>query len=243
MVALPFRVQRMARDTLPFLLPSLPWPVSKSPDIHLCTSFPFLPTTSSFIFLLCSCSFSNYRQILPKPSYSFSQRIMGGDIFRSPSLLFLLFFLFHLTNFASAKGNGSSSTTATFTPPDNYLINCGSTQPTRLDDGRTFKSDHDTTSLLQTDEEVQASVDSISINASSSVPPSSLPLFLTAKIFPGDSTYTFFIAQPGWHWIRLYFYPLAHPTYNLTDSVFSVYADNICSLAPVLRQGQHLIGF
>lgn len=152
---------------------------------------------------------------------------MGGD---SLSLLFLFFFLSHLTSFASAKGNDSSSTSASFTPADNYLIDCGSTQPTRLDDGRSFKSDHDATSLLQTDEDVQASVDSISINASSSIPPSSLPLFRTAKIFPGDSTYTFFISQPGRHWIRLYFYPLAHPSYNLTDAVFSVYADNIVLL-------------
>ncbi|KAB1216765.1 hypothetical protein CJ030_MR4G020661 [Morella rubra] len=161
---------------------------------------------------------------------------MGGDNYRasrpqpfsSLSLLFLLFFLFNLTNSALAKGNGTRR--ARFMPPDNYLIDCGSSQETRLNDGRTFKSDRDATSLLQTDEDVQASVDSISANASSSIPPSSLPLFRTAKIFPQDSTYTFFIAQEGRHWVRLYFYALAHPSYNLTDAVFSVYADNIVLL-------------
>jgi hypothetical protein len=167
----------------------------------------------------------------PPPLTITGAKVMGGDsLSLSLPFLFLFFFLFHLTNFASAKGNGSSSTTASFTPADNYLIDCGSTQPTPLDDGRTFKSDHDATSLLQTDEDLQASVDSISINASSSTPPSSLPLFRTARIFPGDSTYTFFISQAGRHWIRLYFYPLAYPSYNLTDAVFSVYADNIVLL-------------
>ncbi|XP_040986314.1 probable receptor-like protein kinase At5g61350 [Juglans microcarpa x Juglans regia] len=166
---------------------------------------------------------------------------MGGDRYRAswpqpfstlPLLIFLflfLFFLLNLTNFASAIENGSSNT-ATFTPPDNYLIDCGSSQSTQLDDGRTFKSDHDAASLLQTDEDVQASVDSISINASSSIPSSSLPVYRTAKIFLEDSTYTFFISQVGWHWIRLYFFPVAHPSYNLTDAVFSVYADQIVLL-------------
>lgn len=160
---------------------------------------------------------------------------MGGDRYRaswpqpfsSLPLLFLflfLFFLLNLTNFASAIENGSSNT-ATFAPPDNYLIDCGSSQSTQLDDGRTFKSDHDAASLLQTDEDLQASVDSISINASSSIPSSSLPLYRTAKIFLEDCTYTFFISQVGWHWIRLYFFPVAHPSYNLTDAVFSVHAD------------------
>jgi hypothetical protein len=157
-------------------------------------------------------------------------RASGPQPFSSLSLfyLFFFFFLFNLTKFASAKGNVSS--TKTFTSPDDYLIDCGSPQATVLKDGRTFKSDHDAASFLSTLEDVQASVDSISINASSSIPPSSLPLFRNAKIFLQDSTYTLYVAQAGWHWIRLYFYPIANPSYNLTDAVFSVYAGNIVLL-------------
>ncbi|KAK9996140.1 hypothetical protein SO802_020826 [Lithocarpus litseifolius] len=150
----------------------------------------------------------------PQPYFSFSITFLS------------FFFLFNLTKFASAKSNASS----TFTPSDNYLIDCGSTQETQLKDGRTFKSDHDATSLLQTEEDVQASVDSIAINVSSSISPSSLPLFRTARIFLQDSTYTFFVAQPGWHWVRLYLYPIDHPSYNLTEAVFSVFSGKIVLL-------------
>ncbi|CAN6585125.1 unnamed protein product [Malus baccata var. baccata] len=153
--------------------------------------------------------------------------------FFSLSLPFLLLFTstFNLANFVSAKGHESSSSapppppTATFSPSDNFLIDCGSSQQTKLDDGRTFKSDRDTASLLSTTEDVQTSVDSITANASSSIPPSSQPLYRTARIFSEKSTYSFYINKPGQHWIRLYFYPLPHNTYNLTRAVFSVNTD------------------
>ncbi|KAK7857985.1 putative receptor-like protein kinase [Quercus suber] len=161
----------------------------------------------------------------PQPYFSFS-------------IIFLsFFFLFNLTKFASAKSNASS----TFTPSDNYLIDCGSTQETRLKDGRTFKSDHDATSLLQTEEDVQASVDSISINVSSSISPS--PLFRTARIFLQDSTYTFFVAEPGWHWVRLYLYPIDHPSYNLTEAVFSVFSGKIVLLHQIQIQDKTSLVF
>ena len=160
------------------------------------------------------------RDSWPQPYFSFSIIFLSS------------FFLFNLTKFASAKSNASS----TFTPSDNYLIDCGSTQETRLKDGRTFKSDRDATSLLQTEEDVQASVDSISINVSSSISPSSLPLFRTARIFLQDSTYTFFVAEPGWHWVRLYLYPIDHPSYNLTEAVFSVFSGKIVLLHQIQIQ-------
>ncbi|KAH0975753.1 hypothetical protein GBA52_017652 [Prunus armeniaca] len=132
---------------------------------------------------------------------------------------------FSLTSFVSAKGNDSSPPTATFSPSDNFLIDCGSSQQTKLNDGRTFKSDRDTSSLLSTNEDVQASVDSITANASSNIASSSQPLYRTARIFSEKSTYTFYINKPGQHWIRLYFHPLPHQTYNLTSAVFTVNTD------------------
>jgi hypothetical protein len=89
------------------------------------THVQFLPTTPPNLHP-CSCFWQKKKKnhpILSTPPLTITgAKVMGGDIFR---LLFLLFFLFHLTNFASAKGNGSSPTTATFSPADNYLINCG----------------------------------------------------------------------------------------------------------------------
>ncbi|KAF8044923.1 hypothetical protein N665_6015s0002 [Sinapis alba] len=109
-------------------------------------------------------------------------------------------------------------THSSFTPSDNYLINCGSSAETKLPDGRSFKSDQQSVSFLQTEEDIKTSVDTIPVS-------DTLPLYLTARIFPGKATYSFYISRPGRHWIRLYLYPLPHPLYNLTDSVFSVTTD------------------
>jgi len=136
---------------------------------------------------------------------------MGGDFrhFSSHVSLLLLFLLI-------VKSSSS------FTPADNYLIDCGSSDETKLSDGRNFKSDQQSVAFLQTDEDIKTSVDSIPITDSNA---STLPLYLTARIFAGKSTYSFYISRPGRHWIRLHFYPLNHPLYNLTNSVFSVTTD------------------
>ncbi|XP_068653965.1 probable receptor-like protein kinase At5g61350 [Aristolochia californica] len=106
-----------------------------------------------------------------------------------------------------------------FSPADNYLLDCGSPKSTTLEDGRTFRSDPQSSSFLSTSENVQASTPNISTNATSSV------LYLTARIFLDDSTYSFFVSQQGRHWLRLYFYPVRHPLYDLTTAVFSVATD------------------
>lgn len=139
-----------------------------------------------------------------KPSFVFSFFIL------------LIFFIFSPTNCAS-------TTDSSFSPSVNYLIDCGSSNQTKLKDGRTFKSDRETTSLLSTTEDVQISVDSVNINIGSpSVPSLSLPLYHTARIFPEESSFTFYISKTGRVWVRLYFFPLPHPSYNLTSAVFSV---------------------
>ncbi|CAL9244472.1 unnamed protein product [Arabidopsis halleri] len=136
---------------------------------------------------------------------------MGGDFRHFSSHVSLLLFIF-----LAVKSSSS------FTPADNYLIDCGSSGETKLSDGRNFKSDQQSVAFLQTDEDIKTSVDSIPISDSNS---STLPLYLTARIFAGKSTYSFYISRPGRHWIRLHFYPLNHPLYNLTNSVFSVTTD------------------
>ncbi|XP_068634724.1 probable receptor-like protein kinase At5g61350 [Aristolochia californica] len=111
------------------------------------------------------------------------------------------------------------STGEEFSPADTYLLDCGAPKSTSLEDGRTFRSDPQSSSFLSTSENVQASTSNISTDAISSV------LYLTARIFLDDSTYSFFISQQGWHWLRLYFYPVQHPIYDLTTAVFSVATD------------------
>ncbi|KAH7550707.1 hypothetical protein JRO89_XS13G0252400 [Xanthoceras sorbifolium] len=161
---------------------------------------------------------------------------MGGDTtLRYSSFLLLLisclFFIFADSTAAATKGHNSS-----YSPPDNYLIDCGSPQQAKLDDGRTFKSDHDSSSYLDTNEDIQTSVESIPFNISSShssnasPSPSALPLYLSARIFHEESKYSFFVSQPGRHWVRLYFYPLPHPYINLTSVVFTVQTDKFVLL-------------
>lgn len=160
---------------------------------------------------------------------------MGGENSHRPSrwlpacslsLLLLSFLLFVLSHTTSAQTDTSS-----YTPPDNYLIDCGSAQDTKLDDGRNFKSDSASRSYLETNEEVEISVDSIPVNASSvSSSPPALPLYRSARILTSGSRYSFYISRLGWHWVRLYFYPLSHPVYNLTSAMFSVATDEFVLL-------------
>ncbi|KAK4427885.1 putative receptor-like protein kinase [Sesamum alatum] len=126
-------------------------------------------------------------------------------------------------------GDLSSSS---FTPADNYLINCGSPDDAVLDDGRTFKSDPQSASYLSTDEDILTSITSFpnNVSPSSSASSSVLPLYLTARIFHHESMYRFPIVRPGRHWIRLHFYPLTHPSYNLTSATFTITTDDIVLL-------------
>lgn len=117
----------------------------------------------------------------------------------------------------------SVSSSSSYTPLDNYLINCGSTNQTISDDdGRTFISDRDSLRYLSTNEDIFAS-DNNTLNLSS-------PLYLSARIFRQESKYTFLVSQSGRHWLRLYFYPLPHPFINLTNAVFTVQTNKLVLL-------------
>jgi hypothetical protein len=112
-----------------------------------------------------------------------------------------------------------------FVPQDNYLISCGASGAVQLDDGRTFRSDPESTSFLSTPTDIKITAKGAPTAAS----PLS-PLYLSARVFSDVSTYSFFINQPGRHWIRLYFLPIRNKQYNLTTSTFSVFTDNMVLL-------------
>ncbi|KAJ7956427.1 Receptor-like protein kinase [Quillaja saponaria] len=166
--------------------------------------------------------------------------IMGGEtkwvlksqpFSSSISLILIALLLSSFANLVVSKDTNSSSTEK-FSPPANFLIDCGSKQQSRLDDGRIFKSDRESSSLLATSEDVQVSVDTISNSTivPPSLSPSSLPLFRSARVFLEESTYTFYIPKSGRIWVRLYFFPLPRQSYNLTDAVFCVHTDQIVLL-------------
>ncbi|XP_047181177.1 receptor-like protein kinase THESEUS 1 [Vigna umbellata] len=112
--------------------------------------------------------------------------------------------------------NGSS---ATFTPSDNYLITCGSSQSITFQD-RTFVPDSQHSSPeLKTSNSVVAS-------SNSSVP---FPIYQSARIFTEKASYRFKVDE-GRHWLRLYFSPLTNSAHNLTEAVITVVTDDFVLL-------------
>ncbi|KAJ0103374.1 hypothetical protein Patl1_04564 [Pistacia atlantica] len=113
------------------------------------------------------------------------------------------------------------SSYASYSPADNYLISCGSSQNvTYL--GRTFLPDSAQSSR------VLKSANSVVASSNSSVPS---PVYQSARIFSATSSYKFEIEQKGRHWVRLYFYPLSNSGNNLNSASFTVATDQFVLLS------------
>ncbi|XP_065865474.1 probable receptor-like protein kinase At4g39110 [Euphorbia lathyris] len=132
-------------------------------------------------------------------------------LFLSSSSMPILLVLFCLFSFSSA-----ASTNGSFSPADQILISCGSNSRSSLPDGRVFKTDDDSKTFLQTDENILVS------DPNSNVPS---PLYQSARIFVQRATYSFELSSPGFHWIRLHFYPLKNSRFDLHTATFSVRTD------------------
>ncbi|KAL3538999.1 hypothetical protein ACH5RR_002365 [Cinchona calisaya] len=131
------------------------------------------------------------------------------------AILLVLFYLF-LAN----PINVSAQKTDSFTPKDNFLIDCGATSRTTLADKRVFLPDQETGNLLSSKgRDIQVSAPSANNNTNI------LPIYLSARIFVDEATYTFHIDSAGWHWIRLHFFPLANNEFNLQQAKFKVVTD------------------
>ncbi|XP_023880439.1 receptor-like protein kinase THESEUS 1 [Quercus suber] len=111
-------------------------------------------------------------------------------------------------------------TFASFTPVDNYLIACGSSKNVTFQ-GRVFVPDSEHSSLV-------LKIDNSSIASSNSSVPS--PIYQSARVFLGISSYKFGIEQKGRHWLRLYFYALPKSGQSLKSALMSVVTDNFVLL-------------
>ncbi|KNA09429.1 hypothetical protein SOVF_153640 [Spinacia oleracea] len=137
---------------------------------------------------------------------------------------------------STSSSTSSSPKTPKYNPKNKVLIACGSQEDVSLPDGRTFKSDPSTVSNLSSEEDVKVNVDTLppppkdDVSSSKLPPPPPLPLYNSARIFPSAASYKFPISQPGFHLIRLYFFPLPHTTYNLSNAVFRVTTENFVLL-------------
>ncbi|CAM8890855.1 unnamed protein product [Rhodiola kirilowii] len=103
----------------------------------------------------------------------------------------------------------SSSSSSSFTPVDNYLINCGSVHNVTLHN-RLFLADTDHSSFRLTDP----------------TNTSSLALYRTARLFSSAaSSYTFQIRTTGYHFLRMHFHPFKALNFDLHSANFSVYVN------------------
>lgn len=146
-----------------------------------------------------------------------SSRMSSLFAMKNSSMAILLVLIFALV-FAPFKA--LSQSTGKFSPKDNILIDCGGSSSNKGPDGREFKSDKDTSQYLKTNKDVQVSDDSAKVNG----------LYKTARIFHEESTYAFTMTHPGWHWLRLHFFPVKTDEFDLSSAVFSVSTDKVVLL-------------
>ncbi|CAI9773487.1 unnamed protein product [Fraxinus pennsylvanica] len=118
-----------------------------------------------------------------------------------------------------ALGILSQGSYSSYTPADNYLLVCGSSQNVTFND-QTYVPDS-----LQSSVSLKSQGNSF-VATSNSTPPS--PIYQSARIFTSTTSYKFDIETEGRHWIRLYFYPV--PGHNLTSASITVVTENFVLL-------------
>lgn len=109
-----------------------------------------------------------------------------------------------------------SSSNASFTPADKYLIACGSPQNITFQ-GQVYVPDSGSSVVLK------PQANSVVASSNSSV---RFPIYQYARIFAHSVSYTFDIQKQGRHWVRLYFYPIPNFSQDLKSASVSVIAEN-----------------
>ncbi|XP_074311052.1 receptor-like protein kinase THESEUS 1 [Silene latifolia] len=118
-------------------------------------------------------------------------------------------------------GHMCCNSNAGYTPPDKYLIACGSAHDVVFQ-GQTYVPDSKHSS-------VKLSNEAGSFVASSSGAP--FPIYQSARVFTQTTTYEFEIKQKGLHWIRVYFCPIANSGHDLKSASLTVVTENFVLLS------------
>ncbi|CAL0303786.1 unnamed protein product [Lupinus luteus] len=111
---------------------------------------------------------------------------------------------------------------ALYTPPDSYLIACGSSQNITFQ-GHTFVPDSQHSSL------VSKTGNSFIASSNSSTTP--FPIYDSARIFTDKASYRFEIQQEGRHWVRLYFSLIPNSGHNLASASITMVTDDFVLLS------------
>ncbi|KAI4328823.1 hypothetical protein L6164_021149 [Bauhinia variegata] len=115
-----------------------------------------------------------------------------------------------------------------FSPIDNYLVDCGSTVETTIDNRR-FVGD-----LSSYNTPLSSSARSISFRNENPVP-GLPPIYHTARIFTGPTKYVFDIRDKGTQMVRLHFYRFNSPKFQLSDAEFNVLVNEYVVLSNFSR--------
>ncbi|GJN29867.1 hypothetical protein PR202_gb18128 [Eleusine coracana subsp. coracana] len=110
-----------------------------------------------------------------------------------------------------------AQTPSSFTPKDSFLIDCGSADAVNTSDGKSYKTDAQANHLLAAKDAFRVS------DPKADVP---WPIYATARVFKEEAVYSFPLAVPGWHFIRIYLFPLkGGGDVDLSSATFSVSTD------------------
>ncbi|KAJ1388610.1 Serine-threonine/tyrosine-protein kinase, catalytic domain [Sesbania bispinosa] len=122
---------------------------------------------------------------------------------------------------ALASPTFSAGPASNFIPKDNFLIDCGAENVATLPDGRQFKSDPQANSFLQANDDYKVSANDVDVPS---------PIYSNARIFIQEAKYSFHLVQPGFHWVRLHFFPIKNNVFDLQKATFSVNTDKFVLL-------------
>lgn len=123
--------------------------------------------------------------------------------------------------FTSAAMINAPAKSNSFTPSDNYLLDCGNSSSTTLFANRVFLGDQESSKFLAYNGR------NIQVAAAQPDPTVPSPIYNSANIFETEATYTFHVSRPGWHWIRLHFSPIQNSEKDLKTAKFQVKTDNL----------------
>ncbi|KAI5428608.1 probable receptor-like protein kinase At5g24010 [Lathyrus oleraceus] len=117
-----------------------------------------------------------------------------------------------------------------FSPPDNYLINCGSTSATTLLNNRPFTGD------LAAKHSPSFSTSSHPLFVKNQNPLSNVPqIYHTARVFTKPTKYSFPIKQKGTHMVRFHFHAFNSSNLDLGRAQFNILVDGYVVLSNFTR--------
>ncbi|PUZ62426.1 hypothetical protein GQ55_4G356700 [Panicum hallii var. hallii] len=129
------------------------------------------------------------------------------------------------------SGAQTPPTPSSFTPKDSFLIDCGGTALVTAG-GKSYKTDAQANHLLAAKDAIRVADDKADVPS---------PVYSTARVFKEEAVYSFPLAVPGWHFIRIYLFPLKGGDVDLASATFSVVTDDYVLLHSFTPENQPVL--